>query len=105
MKRVEISLEDHVYRRLQHLAAAVKERDEVALTVSALTAKILDHLDEAISRSGGWERRCFYFIFADSLEVAQARMHALGDQPRLRFVPDLGRNHEGADQCARSNRK
>lgn len=85
MHRVELRIERHIYRRLQFLADACRVQDQLELTVPQLLEKLVAHLDHAISRPRSFERKCFYAIFADTLETAQQKMHASGDQPRFAF--------------------
>lgn len=82
MKRLTIQLDDDQFRRLQHLARAIGAMQECEFSVRDLGDKLFDHLDQAIYRSGSWERDVFERMFEEeAMGDAQNAMYAAGDQP------------------------
>ena len=70
------------YCRFRHLAEVISG-DGPRQTVESLSAKTLEHLDQAICRPGSWERDAFAPLFGyQALAAAQEAANAAGDGPR-----------------------
>lgn len=75
---IKVRVDREQFVRLTHLANAKHER------LPQLLSSLLDRLDEAIVRSGSWERAGFELLFGEALDVANQAMYAAGDEPKLK---------------------
>lgn len=80
-----LQLDRGLLKRLQHLVDACRADDVPGMfvqNVPELVAAVLRHLDDAVLRSGSWERDAFCQLFPHSvLDDAAAAIFDAGDEP------------------------